>query len=251
MLKNVLLKSSVILIVLSMPMMAESLKGRVFEDTNKNGIYDKETDLKLKDVYVTVTDAQGTMVTAKTNKNGIYKVEGISVGEALIEINETTLPGSNPVQVVGINPSTKNVKAGKTNWSGKDGYTFEKLTGTVCGYVLANRDTIPGYATNDPYTTTANNQVHKGIENVEVNITKNSQVIASGHTNNKGYYCIPNIPLGEVSISINDLGVKDILGIPGTNDPGFGRMFKNDKVTVGFVNKINYANPQIYIAIGF
>jgi len=235
MFKKVLFKSSVILGVLSMPMMAESLKGRVFEDTNKNGIYDKDTDLRLKDVNVTVTDAQGTIVTVKTNVNGVYKVKGISIGEALITINESTLPGINPVQVVGVNPSTKNVRAGKANWSGKDGYTFDQLTGSVCGdaYLDGKSVAYPAH----PYVIYPTNNVFNKGEGMINKLVTIIDVNGNEHntsTNSNGRYCISGIPVGEATITIEGDNEKSIWS-------------RSSQIDVVHVNKINEAPISAFV----
>jgi hypothetical protein len=222
MLKSKLIYGTVVMAVLSVPMIAEELKGRVFEDTNKNGVYDKDTDLRLKDVNVTVTDAKGTIVTVKTNKNGVYKVKGISVGEALIAIDEATLPGINPVQVVGINPSTKNVQAGKANWSGKDGYTFDSLYGKVCGDVFLDEKSI------------VNNVFNRGEEmvNATVNITEENGKIHNTTTDASGRYCVSDVAVGISTIWVNGNEYYQGCGISS---------YEINKINVVHINKTNEA----------
>lgn len=219
--KNILIKSSLILSFLSSTVMAESLKGRVFEDTNKNGIYDNGTDLVLKDVNVSVTDAQGLMVNVKTNKNGIYKANGISEGLATINIDESTLPGINPVQVVGVNPSTKNVISGKKNWSGKDGYTFDTLTGTVCGDVFYDANMNHIFNPNEGKTDYM-------VSIVDMNGNEHNTT-----TDINGRYCVSKVISGIASI--------DIVANEYIDGCGVGFISTSNQIDVVNINKVNEA----------
>ena len=229
--RNMLLQSSMILAILSSTVMAESLKGRVFEDTNKNGVYDKATDLVLKNVNVLVTDAQGLVVNVKTNKYGVYKATGISTGLATINIDENTLPGINPIQVVGTNPSTKNVIAGKQNWSGKDGYTFNNLTGTVCGDVFydANRNHIF-------------NQ-NEGKKDYMVSLIDANGDEHNATTDINGRYCIPKVVSGKATINI--IANESIGGCLVVFT------FTSDQIDVVNINKINEAAIHEAVTVCF
>jgi len=234
--KNFLLKSGLVLAVLSSTLVAASLKGRVFEDTNRNNIYDKAIDLPLKNVLVSVVDAQGKTVQVKTNKYGVYTAKSISTGVATITIDETTLPGVNPVQVVGLNPSTKNVVSGKQNWAGKDGFTFDILTGTVCGdlFLDGKNDTDP---TNPQSSITYNNVFNKGeeIANATVSIIDSRGNEHNATSNINGRYCVEKVAVGTATINVyaNNVYSCWISFFTNNND--------SNHIDVVHINKINEA----------
>lgn len=244
--KGKFLRMSLTLALLSQTMMAETLKGRIFEDTNKNQSYDKLIDLRLKDVNVTVTDAQGLVKTVQTNKNGVFKVDGISIGEATINIDETTLPGSNPIIVTGYKNFTKNIVSGKVNWSGKYGYTFDILYGTVCGDIF-----LDGKLPNNGFDMKLINNVFdrsEGLEDYIVTITDVFGNTHTGLTNTNGRYCIDKIPVGEAVIDIksNISGPHGIGGYQNSNgylEQVFAEYVTN-KINVVNVNNVNNAPVQ-------
>ncbi len=104
--------------------------GRVFEDANGNGKFDPGEG--LAGVQVKITDAGGKVFTAATDANGVYTQPGVRVGDATVDVVDSTLPAAKPgesgwVQTVGTDPSIVTVKPATTNDAGDDGYNRPRL----------------------------------------------------------------------------------------------------------------------------
>lgn len=231
-LRSILL-SSITLTMLSTTIMAETVKGRVFQDTNANDLYDADIDMVLANVTVTVTDENGTVTTAITKTNGVYVAVNVAIGIATIEVNESTLPGNKPLQVFGINPSTKNVQPGIINWAGKDGYIFAQMTATVCGYIFFDKNRNGIFNTGE------------AIPNVNIEIERSVTI-----TNEEGQYCQSGVPIGkdyqpihvdEVSILDQLSATYDVVRDFEYTDVPDSHPFRvsQPQVNVVFVNQIN------------
>jgi fimbrial isopeptide formation D2 family protein len=111
--------------------------GRVFEDKNGNGKFDDGEGLLGVTVRITdpvKKDASGNPVvyTVQTDANGSYSKSGVSVGDAVVDIDDTTLPAAKPgesnwVQTIGTDPSTVSVQPNAVNDAGLDGYNRPRI----------------------------------------------------------------------------------------------------------------------------
>jgi CshA-type fibril repeat protein len=107
-----------------------TVTGRVFEDKNGNGRFDPGEG--LANVQVRITDASARVFTVTTNADGVYSQPGVRVGDATVDVVESTLPAKQPgeadwVQTVGTDPSAVNVQPSVTNDAGDDGYNRPRL----------------------------------------------------------------------------------------------------------------------------
>ena len=108
-----------------------SVKERVFQDTNGNGVQDPG-EPGLPGVTVRVTDSGGKVQTGVTDANGDVTIPGVLAGTATVTVVESTLPAGVTAQTAGVNPSTVQVTSGQTADAGFDGYQPRGvLTGLV------------------------------------------------------------------------------------------------------------------------
>ncbi|MBT8440150.1 MAG: DUF11 domain-containing protein, partial [Gammaproteobacteria bacterium] len=102
-----------------------TLIGHIYEDINGNGVQDAgEPDLVGVDVIV--TDSEGNTQTVTTNADGNWIAEDLPPGDAIIDIDDNTLPTGSTlatlVQTEGADPNTVVVVAGADTDAGIDGY---------------------------------------------------------------------------------------------------------------------------------
>ncbi len=93
--------------------------GRVFRDDNGNGSQGS-SEPGLAGVQVRITNGSFTAVVT-TDANGDYKLDGVPVGSATVDIVDSTLPVG-VTQTAGVDPSTVTVLKDTTNDAGADGY---------------------------------------------------------------------------------------------------------------------------------
>ncbi len=109
-----------------------TIEGHIYNDLNGNGTQDAgEPD--LAGVEVLITDANGNVQTVTTNVNGDYSVS-IVAGDAIVDIDETTLPVG-AVQTEGTDPTVVNVVVGNTVFEENNGYQEPNQAGTIEGHV--------------------------------------------------------------------------------------------------------------------
>jgi len=168
-----------------------NIAGKVFEDTNANGSFEKDTDKSLANVSVTITDSKGKVQTVKTNSRGYYYANSIAAGTAKVDIVDSTLP-DNPSQVVGTDPTDVDVKAGVNNWEEHNGYVFPVPTGKVCGTVYED---INGNGQQDDNETGKAGIV---VKIIDANSEKQTET-----TNDAGKYCFATVVEGSASIEVD------------------------------------------------
>jgi hypothetical protein len=98
---------------------AATVLGRVFEDTDGNGVQDKG-EPGLRGVVVVVTDSAGVLHTVTTDHTGAYSVTVVP-GSTTADVDERSLP-SGYIQTSGTDPSSALVSAGASTDMGSDGY---------------------------------------------------------------------------------------------------------------------------------
>ena len=101
------------------PRVETTVFGRIFEDTNGNGVQDAgEPD--LAGVNVVITDSEGNTQTVTTNANGDWTAT-VPPGNTTADVDENTLP-KGMVQTAGTDPSTFNAPESINTNMGNDGY---------------------------------------------------------------------------------------------------------------------------------
>ncbi|PSG95184.1 SdrD B-like domain-containing protein, partial [Mesoflavibacter zeaxanthinifaciens] len=95
------------------------------EDTNGNGVQDAGEE-GIAGVDVVVTDVDGNPTTVTTDANGDWTATDIPVGDATVDVDETTLPAdiTDTLTTTGSDPETVTVVEG-TNTTTDDGYAPE------------------------------------------------------------------------------------------------------------------------------
>ncbi len=165
-----------------------SVKERVFQDTNGNGVQDPG-EPGIQGVTVRVTDAGGKILTGVTDANGDVTIPGVIAGTATVTVDVTTLPPGLASQTAGVNPSTVTVTTGQTADAGFDGY---QPRGTVGGLVWRDDN---GDGIRDP-----NEPVFPGIT---VTITDQFGKVTTVVTGPDGRYSAP-VASGPVTVVYTD-----------------------------------------------
>ena len=155
--------------------------GVIVEDSNGNGGYDA-TDTRLSGVTVRVRDVNGDIMDVVTDDFGSWCARDLPVGTVKHDVIESTLP-TDYVQVFGTDPQFIDIVAGEQVHAGIDGYAIPQNTGTLCGTVLLD---------------------YQGAANVTVKITDVNGDVHVGTTDADGKYCIPNIPEGDATVTVDD-----------------------------------------------
>ncbi|PSG87362.1 SdrD B-like domain-containing protein, partial [Mesoflavibacter zeaxanthinifaciens] len=98
------------------------VSGTVFEDTNGNGVQDAG-EAGIAGVEVIITDVDGNPTTVTTDANGDWTATDIPVGDATVDVDETSLPAdiTDTLTTTGSDPETVTVVEG-TNTTTDDGY---------------------------------------------------------------------------------------------------------------------------------
>ena len=94
----------------------------LFEDTNGNGVQDPGED-GVPGVDVVITDVDGNPTTVTTGADGSWTATDIPVGDATIDVDETTLPSdvSDTLTTTGSDPETVTVVDGTSTATTDDG----------------------------------------------------------------------------------------------------------------------------------
>lgn len=167
------------------------ISGIVFEDTNKNGRFDRWCDKRLNNITVTITDAEGKETTVKTNCRGIYCAKHIAVGEATVTIDENSF-NAYVKQVVGNNPTVINVRPHRRTWEEANGFEFIDPIGNAQGMVFEDSN---GNGIKDDAET--------GAANITVTITDALGEVHTLTTDGNGTYTIENLPAGTATVEID------------------------------------------------
>jgi len=102
-----------------------TLTGVVFEDTDGNGIQDNG-ELGVSNVSVDIIDSEDNLITVVTGADGSWIATDIPVGDALVDVDESSLPANldDAVTTIGSDEETVVVVAGVSTPSTDDGYTL-------------------------------------------------------------------------------------------------------------------------------
>ncbi len=151
-------------------------------------------DQGQSDVTVNLLDSEGTSHSETTDNDGKYCFQDIPQGEATVDVDDTTLPDGAEL-TSGEDPSDVTVVANEDNDAGTDAYTLPIPVGTVCGSVLVDGE---------------------GEANVTVNIEDVNGEIHTTTTDADGQYCVPGIPEGDSTITVDETtlpaGVTQVVG---------------------------------------
>jgi hypothetical protein len=169
------------------------ITGLIFEDVNGNGMFDKCSDKMLKDVKVNVTDASGAVVSGFTNSRGKFKIRKLAPGEAVIDIDDTTLPVGASI-VVGMDMKHVEVKPRGVTWTGFYGYSLCEPTGNVIGKIFVD---INENGQMDMYEFGTS-----GISVTLVDVNGDTHTVM---TDAKGNYTFSNIVAGAATVTV-DMG---------------------------------------------
>ncbi len=182
-----------------------NVEGVVFMDENNNGTF--EDGEGTEGVRVILYDSNGDTHTDYTDSDGNYYFDDIPKGDAVVKIDESTLP-DNSGQSVGENPSDVYVEADEENYAGYDGYknTPTVSTGDVKGVVFIDKN--------------GNGTVEdgEGAEYVTVILYDSNGDRHSTQTDSYGSYCFSDVPSGDATVKIDESTLPDNSGqITGDN----------------------------------
>jgi phosphatidate phosphatase APP1 len=163
--------------------------GQVFEDSDRDNSY-STSDKPLANVSVKVTDSKGNSQTVKTNATGNYCASNVSTGSATVTIIESTLP-DNATQVVGTPSTNVDIKANKSNWEERNGYSFPEPTGNVCGTVYEDKN-----------EDNALTQGEIGEAGIKVTLMDANGDTRETTTNAQGNYCFKDVVEGSATVTL-------------------------------------------------
>ena len=173
------------------------IRGIVFEDTNNNGKYDRCSDKTLQNVIVNITDAEGTVHQVVTDGKGVFYANKLATGEAVVDINESTLPAGAYI-VVGNEPDTVEVVSyGRTSIN-YYGYALGDPTGNVYGQVFEDVD---GNGMLDNGET--------GVAGISVTLVDANGETHSTVTDSEGKYTFDNIVEGLATVTVDPTSLPD------------------------------------------
>ena len=181
--------------------------GIVFEDTNKNGHFDRRCDKRLNNITVTITDANGKETTVKTNRRGIYYARDIAAGEATVTIDENSF-NAYVKQVIGSNPTIINVRPHRRTWEEANGFEFIDPIGNAHGTVFEDKN-----------ENGIKDDTEKGIAGINIIIT---DALGEAHTlttDANGTYMIENLPAGTATVKIDPNTLPDNAELTIGEDP--------------------------------
>ena len=131
------------------------VRGIVYRDDNGNGVQDG-SEPGLSGVSVVITPASGPSVTAITDSIGNYSAANIPLGNATVDITDSSLPAGAFATFAGADPTTITVGLG-SNDAGIDGYRLPRPVanddnattpvGTPVTFTITGNDTA-----SNPYT---------------------------------------------------------------------------------------------------
>ncbi|MFD2542110.1 SdrD B-like domain-containing protein, partial [Lacinutrix gracilariae] len=167
------------------------ISGIVFEDTNGNGIQDAG-EAGIEGVNVVITDVNNNETTVITGTDGTWTLNDIPVGEATVDVDESTLPSdiTNTLTTTGSDPETIIVADG-TNATEDDGYA--PAVGDLSGVVFED---INGNGIQDAD--------EEGIEGVDVVITDIDGNETTVTTGTDGTWTATDLPIGAADIDVDE-----------------------------------------------
>ncbi|MBI4748082.1 MAG: hypothetical protein HY774_06305, partial [Acidobacteria bacterium] len=162
-----------------------TVNGHVFTDTNGNGVQDSgEPD--LAGVNVTLTPANGALVTVTTNAGGNYSAANIPAGNVGVDVADP----AGTVETTNVDPQTVSVTAGNTTTASTVGY---QPVGTVSGHVFTDTN---GNGTQD--------SGEPNLAGVDVVIDSVNGAPVTVQTDENGNYTANNIPAGSTTVDVAD-----------------------------------------------
>ena len=181
-------------------------------------------------VTLNITDVNGDVHTTTTGTDGKWCSNGLPAGDAIVDIDETTLPAG-VKRVLGEDQDTYEVVAGDNADAGIDGYVTIP-TGKVCGVVFEDVDKDG-----------VKNVGEIGIPNITVTATDANGNSNTAETDVDGKYCIEGVQAGEATVTVDEADSDmptgaEYTGWPADNPTTVTVTVKtdNDAGTDGFYN---------------
>ncbi|WP_420806042.1 SdrD B-like domain-containing protein, partial [Lacinutrix himadriensis] len=143
-------------------------------------------------VDVIITDVNNNPVTVTTGSDGTWTATDIPVGDATVNVDESTLPTdvSSTLTTTGSDPETVTVNEGP-NTSTADGYS--PVTAELTGVVFADTN---GNGIQDAG--------EDGIAGVDVIITDVNSTPTTVTTGADGSWSLNNVPVGDATVDVDE-----------------------------------------------
>ncbi len=175
--------------------------GHIFQDTNGDGDQDAgEPD--LANITVVITDSMSFTQSVTTDANGNYTATVVIDSSTaltdtiLVDVDESSLPGSGWTQTAGSDPDSVTVTAGASTDAGDDGY---QQLGVVEGTVYEDVNQNGSY---DAGTDMA-------LVGIDVLITDSNGFTYTVTTDSAGYFS-QTVPVGNTTVTVDDAGIASV-----------------------------------------
>ena len=133
-------------------------------------------------ITLNITDANGDIHTVITDANGNWVLNSLPLGNATVDVDETTLP-ADAERSIGIDNDTFSIEAGIDTDAGIDGYILPLDKGDIHGQVI-----------------------YEGIgqANVTLYITDSSGDVHTVITDADGNWVLHSLPLGSATVDVDE-----------------------------------------------
>jgi uncharacterized repeat protein (TIGR01451 family) len=200
-----------------------TLSGHLFNDVNGNGLQDPG-EPNLPGLTVTITDANGAVITLISDANGDYTTS-VPAGPTTV-----TVAGPNgAISTTGNNPQTVTVPVGGNINPTPIG--FQVQSGSLRGRVFYDTNGNGVQDSDEP-----------GIEGVSVTVIGLNNSIYLKTTDANGDYSIPSIPVGDAQISIAD---PNGLALTTNNNPQVVTITSGSSATAA---DVGYVKPSLQLS---
>ena len=100
-----------------------TIEGRAYIDRNKNKVFDPADRVVVGGTLV-ITDANNNTLTTKTDSQGLYSIDGVAAGKAVVDIKSERFPRKYRVrsQVEGTKVTEVKVVSGAKTWEENNGF---------------------------------------------------------------------------------------------------------------------------------